>query len=155
MNFFQNSTAADDYFHLQQTMFRLCRPFIILSGWLTTSVVDYHSKWLIYGWYWTAIINNEVLRTIIYYVGWMDDINQLQMIFNYKTDDIHQQQLIFNRFRRYSSKRQDDGCLHGMIINHCRWYSTTWDDNQPKRVNNQLLRMMIGRHRWYSSPEKY
>jgi hypothetical protein len=36
-------------------------------------LTDYHSQWLIifpYGWYWTAIINNEVFRTIIYYFRW-------------------------------------------------------------------------------------
>jgi hypothetical protein len=60
------------------------------------------------------------------------------MIFNYSrwffSNDIHLQQLIFYRVRQYSYKTEDDGCLHEMIVNHCRWYSTTGDDNQPMRI---------------------
>jgi hypothetical protein len=81
LNCFQNSTVADDYIHLRQTIYHLCQPFIILSGWLTTSVVDNHFKWLIifpYGWYLTEIINNEVLHMIY-------DIHLMWTIFIYSS----------------------------------------------------------------------
>jgi hypothetical protein len=35
------------YFHLQQTIYHLCQPIIIPSGWLSPTVVEYHLQWLI------------------------------------------------------------------------------------------------------------
>jgi hypothetical protein len=71
-------------------------------------------------WFWLSFLFFSVFK----YRKW----------YSFDANNIHLQQLIFYRVRWYSSKREDDGCLHGMIINHCRWYSTTGDDNHPMRM---------------------
>jgi hypothetical protein len=109
-----NSTAEDGNIHLRQAIYH-CRPFIILSGWLTISVIDNHSQWLItfpYGWYWTTIMNNEVLRTIIYYVGW----------YSLKTHDIQLQKMIFI-CEQYSSTAADIHPRGKMMAVYTRWQS--------------------------------
>jgi hypothetical protein len=44
--FFERFICGRWYIHLEQTIYHLCRPIIILSGWLSTPVVDYDLQWL-------------------------------------------------------------------------------------------------------------
>jgi hypothetical protein len=56
---FRNSSAADDI-HLEQTIYHLCRPIIIPSGWLSSPVVDYDPQWLIMipsGWISSPVVD--------------------------------------------------------------------------------------------------
>jgi hypothetical protein len=42
-----NTQEARWYIHLEQTIYHLCRPIIIPSGWWSSPVVEYHRQWLI------------------------------------------------------------------------------------------------------------
>jgi hypothetical protein len=155
--YIQYSSRGDDIY--------VCRPIIILSGWLSSSMVDYHPQWLsiIYrGWLSSPVVEHRVnshhLPTWINIVllcrkSAVDEHLSRQMIiicFNWISSTVVEYQLLLMNIILHS--RQLSATLHYLLLQfniiHTGNKSTIANDNQPQRMIKGRQRLFIVFHRW-------
>jgi hypothetical protein len=81
MNFLERFICGRWYIYLEQTIYHLCRPIIIPSGWLSSPVVDYDPQWLdIISSGWLLFQESTIIDDIrlswmnIVCIGWISSI---------------------------------------------------------------------------------